>query len=126
MKLSSIVLDCSNVEELSNFYMNLLGWERKEYDHGEDGIWVVLSNKEESTTRITFQEIEDYQKPVWPEQKGEQQQMVHFDFYSDDVEKSVEHAISLGAKLAENQFGDWKVLIDPAGHPFCIVPTRIR
>ena len=52
--------------------------------------------------------------------------MLHLDFYSDNVEESVKHAVSCGAKLAEYQSGDWKVLIDPAGHPFCIVPTRIK
>jgi len=36
----------------------------------------------------------------------------------------VKHALNCGASLAKYQSGDWKVLIDPAGHPFCIVPTR--
>lgn len=124
MRLSSVVIDSNNAIELSKFYENLLGWEKKIYDHGENGKWITLRNKHESTTRLVFQEIENYQRPTWPEEKGMQQQMIHLDFYSDNVEEDVKHAIELGAVLADYQSGDWKVLIDPAGHPFCIVPTR--
>ncbi len=124
MQLSSVVLDSDNAERLSEFYKNLLGWEKKVYDHGENGIWITLRNKEESTTRLVFQELSNYKRPVWPEKDNEQQQMMHLDFYTEDVPKSIEHALKCGAVLADVQSGDWKVLIDPAGHPFCIVPTR--
>ena len=42
MILSSVVIDTDDVAMLSNFYQNLLGWEKKVYDHGEDGLWVTL------------------------------------------------------------------------------------
>ena len=124
MKLSSVVIDSDNAEKLSEFYKNLLGWEKKVYDHGENGMWITLRNKEQSTTRLVFQKADNYISPIWPEENNSQQQMLHLDFYSNDVEKDVERAISLGATLATYQSGDWKVLMDPAGHPFCIVPTR--
>lgn len=124
MKLASVVIDSSNAERLSEFYKNLLGWDKKVYDHGENGIWITLRKKGESTTRLVFQQIDNYEKPIWPQKDKLQQQMMHLDFYSDNVEKDVEHAIKCGATLASSQSGDWKVLIDPAGHPFCIVPTR--
>lgn len=101
-----------------------MGREKKVYNHGENGDWIILVNKNESTTRLVFQQIDNYIKPVWPEEKDKQQQMLHLDFYSNDVDASVKHAIKCGAALADYQSGDWKVLIDPAGHPFCIVPTR--
>lgn len=124
MLLSSVVLDSNDANKLSEFYQKLLGWEKKIYNHGENGIWITLRNKEESTTRLVFQEIENYQKPVWPPETNKQQQMLHLDFYSDNVEQDVQKALEFGASLAEYQSGDWKVLIDPAGHPFCIVPNR--
>ena len=124
MKLSSVVIDSDNAEELSEFYKNLLGWEKKVYNHGESGDWIVLRNKEESTTRLVFQQTNNYKRPTWPTKKNEQQQMMHLDFYSDNVAESVKRAIKHGAKLADYQSCDWVVLIDPAGHPFCIVPTR--
>lgn len=126
MKLASIVIDSNNAEDLSEFYRKLLDWNKKIYSHGEDGEWIVLSKSDESTTRLVFQQIEGYEKPSWPEEINKQQQMLHLDFYSDDVADSVKHAIACGARLAEYQSGDWQVLIDPAGHPFCIVPARIR
>ena len=59
MKLASVIIDSDNAEELSEFYKNLLGWEKKVYDHGENGIWITLRKKGESTTRIVFQQIDN-------------------------------------------------------------------
>lgn len=51
--------------------------------------------------------------------------MCHLDFYSDNVAESVKHAIKCGATEASYQSTDnWRVMIDPAGHPFCIIPKR--
>lgn len=124
MRLASVILDTDNAEKLASFYERLLGWDRKTYDDGTNGKWITLRKKDESTTKLVFQEIENYERPVWPEEKGKQQQMLHLDFYSNDVEKSVKHALKCGATLAKYQSGYWKVLIDPSGHPFCIVPER--
>ena len=77
MMLSSVVIDTDDVAMLSNFYQNLQKKKKKVYDHGEDGLWVTLRNKKESTTRLVFQELKNYQRPVWPEEKGTQQQMMH-------------------------------------------------
>lgn len=47
--------------------------------------------------------------------------MLHLDFYVDDLEEAVRHALSLGARLAgEQYFKTSRTLIDPAGHPFCL------
>ena len=74
---------------------------------------------------MLFQRNPDYQPPVWPAQPGEQQQMAHLDFAVNDLEKAVEHAIECGATMAENQFSDeWKVMLDPAGHPFCLCEMK--
>lgn len=125
MQLSSIVLDCSNARNLLDFYKKLLDWEERVYDHGEDGVWMTLKSKD-STTRIVFQETNDYVKPVWPNEMGKQQIMVHMDFYTDDLDRDVKRSLELGATLADVQSGDWKVLLDPEGHAFCIVPKRDR
>ena len=56
---------------------------------------------------------------------GLQQPMLHLDFYvqADTFGIEIDHAISCGATLSEVQLAEaWKVLIDPAGHPFCILP----
>jgi hypothetical protein len=69
-----------------------------------------------------FIEEEDYVPPVWPEESGEQQKQMHFDFYVPDISAAVRYAESLGAVKATSQFGgnDFVTMLDPAGHPFCL------
>jgi hypothetical protein len=42
-----------------------------------------------------------------------------------DLPKAVKKVVALGATRPDFQPGgdDWVVLIDPAGHPFCLIPT---
>ncbi len=47
--------------------------------------------------------------------------MMHLDLAVDDLDSSVADALELGARLAEFQpQDDVRVLLDPAGHPFCL------
>lgn len=115
------VLDSDNIEELSAFYANLLGWTKIPHNPGDE--WIALVN--DNSFALVFQQVDNYRRPVWPGTSDQQQQMMHLDFYVDDPEAAIEHAISCGAVLSDTQEGDfWKVLIDPAGHPFCILPKR--
>jgi catechol 2,3-dioxygenase-like lactoylglutathione lyase family enzyme len=121
MKLGAVVLDSDDAEKLSDFYRDLLGWEkiRPEAD------WIVVYDKDGDGTALTFEEIDDYERPVWPWEKHKQQQMLHLDFYlkPGEPEGAVEHALRCGAKKSEVQFtDDWVVMLDPAGHPFCLIP----
>jgi len=44
----------------------------------------------------------------------------HLDFAVNDLEEAVQHAINCGATMAAEQFSEeWRVMFDPAGHPFC-------
>lgn len=46
---------------------------------------------------------------------------MHLDFQVSDLDAAVEHAVALGATLADHQPQDgMRVLADPAGHPFCL------
>lgn len=115
-----VVLDSDNADELSAFYERLLGWTRFK---GED--FTTLANVGQSgfPIWITFQQVDGYVRPVWPATADEQQQMAHLDFHVDDVEEGVKHALLCGATLSEIQMDDgWRVMLDPAGHPFCILP----
>ena len=48
--------------------------------------------------------------------------MMHLDFQVGDLEDAVAEAVALGASLASDQPQDnVRVLLDPAGHPFCLV-----
>ncbi len=116
----NVVLDSNHADELSAFYEKLLGWTRF---RGEE--YTVLVNLEQTGTPtwITIQQVDDYVPPVWPATLDAQQQMAHLDFHVQDVEEGVKYALSCGASLSEYQYDDrWRVMIDPAGHPFCILP----
>ena len=40
-----------------------------------------------------------------------------------DLQQATGKALQLGAKIAETQYGgdEWITLLDPAGHPFCLL-----
>ena len=123
MKLGAIVIDSDNSEKLSEFYCKLLGWS-KEIQYFEGDKWIIVSG-DLGDTPLVFQEVSDYQKPIWPPAAGQQQQMMHLDFYvkPEEFESKINHAISCGAILSEEQFfaEHLKVFFDPMGHPFCIM-----
>lgn len=44
-----------------------------------------------------------------------------------ELNEPVERAVALGARLADPQPDPrWRVLLDPAGHPFCITTVAPR
>jgi len=48
--------------------------------------------------------------------------MMHLDFQVGDLESAVAEAVELGATMASAQHrSNVRVLLDPAGHPFCLV-----
>jgi catechol 2,3-dioxygenase-like lactoylglutathione lyase family enzyme len=121
IRFSNITIDCPDEDALCIFYEALLGWERKE-------LWGHPSlTSPDGTQRFLFMQekgdnILPYLPPVWPEQPGQQQKQMHFDFQVPDVPAAVAYAESLGAKKAKEQFGGphFTTMIDPAGHPFCL------
>ena len=121
MKLGAIVLDSANSEQLSDFYSKLLGWTKQRYDEE----WIIVASDKGEGVPLVFQQTDNYCPPVWPAQDGKQQQQMHLDFYVDDVAESVKHALSCGAVLSDVQFDKhWRVMLDPAGHTFCILPNK--
>jgi len=124
MKLGAIVLDSGNSDELADFYQKLLGWE-KETQFFEGDKWVIVKSGSGEGLPLVFQEVPDYVRPKWPNAEGNQQQMMHLDFYvsAEDYQSEVARAISYGAGVSDVQYSDaLKVMLDPAGHPFCIIP----
>jgi hypothetical protein len=70
---------------------------------------------------LAVQKAEVYEPPVWPPEPGKQGMQLHLDIEVSDLALATEHAIELGATLAEHQpQDDVRVLLDPAGHPFCL------
>lgn len=121
IKFMSVVLDCAEPSKLANFYANLLGGEAN--DVMEHFSIVTIPGEKHY---LSCQLDEDYTPPVWPGSREEQAQMEHLDFAVEDMEASVEYALSLGATKASVQYWQpgwgprWVTLLDPAGHPFCL------
>lgn len=112
----NIVVDCNDAEVMALFYSRMLRWE---LSHPRTNGWAAITSP--SGMVIAFQEVEEYKPPVWPWEAGEQGQMLHLDFYVDNLEEAVQYAIRLGAKEAPVQyFKTSRTMIDPAGHPFCL------
>ena len=111
-----VVLDAPDVRQLARFYSELLGWEiSKESDEG------AAMAPSDGVAYLAVQLERDYVRPTWPAAPGTQQMMLHLDFEVVDLEAAVAHALELGAELPDFQpQDDVRVMLDPAGHPFCL------
>ena len=110
-----ITFDCHNANELADFYMKITNW-NKEISSEE---WAALRTPE--GILLVFQTVENYVPPVWPWHDGDQQQMAHIDFFVDNLSDAEALVMKYGAKKAEVQYFDTTtVMLDPAGHPFCL------
>jgi hypothetical protein len=114
-KLASISLDCPDPAVLAEFYGKLLGL--KQIFARPDGSIIATTD---GSIFVTFMRVDSYVAPTWPE-PGQLQQM-HLDISVADLQTAVDGALALGAREAAHQAGPelWRVLIDPAGHPFCL------
>jgi predicted enzyme related to lactoylglutathione lyase len=120
IKLDAFTLDCKEPQTLASFYAALLGWEIP-FQSDDYAVAAPPGIQQGAYPGITFQRNPGYQPPVWPDAPEAQQQMAHMDFAVEDLDRAVEHAVACGATLAAEQFSDgWRVMIDPAGHPFCL------
>ena len=113
-RFSLVALDCPDPQVLATFYSAVVGW-----PVGHDGgDWVQLRSDTGAT--IAFQLVRDHQPPVWP--SADHPQQVHLDFDVPDLDVGEEEVLALGARKAEFQPGEtFRVFLDPAGHPFCLV-----
>jgi predicted enzyme related to lactoylglutathione lyase len=124
IKMYTFTIDCKEPLELAKFYATLLGWESMFIDEDYACVYAP-GTMQGSYPGITFQRNLEYKPPVWPDEPEAQQQMAHLDFAVNDLEKAVQHAIDCGATVANEQFSDnWRVMFDPAGHPFCLCQMK--
>ena len=87
-------------------------------DEDGDNTWVELYG--DFGTTLSFQAVEGYRAPSWPGQERPQQ--AHIDIGVTDLDAAQQQVLALGATLLEDWNGTrtWRVLTDPAGHPFCL------
>ncbi|KRC89434.1 glyoxalase [Terrabacter sp. Root85] len=112
-----VVLDAPDASALAHFYERLLGWTLYKDTPG----WATLAPSETHGYNLSFQTEPNYVRPVWPSEPGKPIMMLHLDLEVDDLDAAVAYAVEVGAELAELQpQQDVRVLLDPAGHPFCL------
>jgi catechol 2,3-dioxygenase-like lactoylglutathione lyase family enzyme len=110
------VLSARDPVALAHFYSALLGLEIAR----ESPEWVTIGFPG-STHYVAFAVDEHHEAPAWPSEPGRPTMQLHLDLGAADVDAAVEDALALGAVLAEVQpQDDVRVLLDPAGHPFCL------
>jgi catechol 2,3-dioxygenase-like lactoylglutathione lyase family enzyme len=111
-----VVLDAPDVDVLARFYSELRGWPIWQQDANNASLDIG-----EGVAYLAVQRNSDYVRPAWPSTLDQQQMMIHLDFEVDDLDAATVHAVALGAELAEFQpQKNVRVLLDPAGHPFCL------
>lgn len=124
IKMYALTLDCPDPYQLAKFYAEMLNWDIAFYDEAFACIG-AKGMEQGAYPGITFQKNSAYTKPVWPEEKNKQQQMAHLDFAVLNLEEAVQWAVQCGATIASQQFSTgWKVMFDPAGHPFCLCEMK--
>lgn len=116
-----VTLDCSDAEVLGAFNAELFGWRISSRDGNG---WVQVLDPE-GHVGLNFQADPQYVPPTWPEVPGEQMKMMHFEVLVQDLESAVAGVLRAGGAEARDQppdrdRGRLRVMLDPAGHPFCL------
>ncbi|HVX07015.1 VOC family protein [Humibacter sp.] len=113
LAVAAVSLDCADHGALAGFYAELLGgsilWQTP----------AAAAVRAGSVTLIA-QRVEPYERPRWPGTA-----IVHLDISGPDLDlpAQAEFAVACGATVAPVQPDPrWVVLLDPAGHPFCLTP----
>jgi catechol 2,3-dioxygenase-like lactoylglutathione lyase family enzyme len=115
-RLQVVALDCADPNALAAFYSAVLG-APVDNDDAEDD-WVQLASS--GGISLAFQRVADHRPPEWP--GAERPQQLHLDLEVDDLDVGEAAVVALGARKHAVQPGEtFRVFLDPAGHPFCLV-----
>ena len=113
-KLWSVTLDCSDAQRLAQFWAQALdGKVAYESDN-------FVGVETPGGTWIGAYRIDDYRAPDWPD--GVPPKQFHLDLSVPELDDAERALLEIGATKAVHQPEPdrWRVLLDPAGHPFCI------
>ncbi|WP_394253569.1 VOC family protein [Arthrobacter pityocampae] len=112
-RIAGISLDCADHRALGAFYARLLNsavlWQTQ-----------TATGVQAGDYKLVAQEVPDYVQPMWPGTS-----IVHLDLTCEpaDLPRFQELALQHGAALVLDQPDlRWTVMLDPAGHPFCLTP----
>jgi predicted enzyme related to lactoylglutathione lyase len=113
----TLVVDCTDVRRVSDFWKQVLDWQVV-YESDDE---IVIARDESTYPGIIFGTV--------PEAKTIKNRL-HIDLNPDDQDAEVERLIGLGATRAEVGQSEaaepvrWVVLADPEGNEFCVLTAR--
>ncbi len=113
-RFALVALDCPDPRSLAEFYQRIVGGQIRESATDE---WVRLRLSDGSD--LGFQRNDGYQPPQWPDGLPQQ---AHLDFDVPDLDEGERAVLDVGARKTDTQPSpdEWRVFLDPAGHPFCL------
>ncbi|MBD3006385.1 VOC family protein [Streptomyces sp. 5-10] len=111
-QLGTVVFDCADPAALAAFYQKATGWEITHSDQD------FASLGGGTPVQLAFVRVDGYEAPSWPEDL----KYMHLDFTVADLDAAAGALLDLGASRPDFQPGEgqWIVLTDPEGHPFCL------
>ncbi|MFC9890287.1 VOC family protein [Streptomyces pilosus] len=114
IRLLSVDFDCLDPAELARFYGNALGL--PVVYRSDD--FILLGR--ENAPGLGFIRVADYRPPTWPD--SSQGKQAHMELGVDDLDAAHARMLALGAvePPVQPHPDERRVLLDPAGHPFCI------
>lgn len=111
--MAAVALDCADPQPLAEFWAAITGGE------------IVLSTDDHCIVRagdlhLAAVRVPDHRPPSWPD--GPIPKQMHLDLAVADLPVAVQEAVRLGARESPHQAEPqlWRVMVDPAGHPFCL------
>jgi hypothetical protein len=97
-----VSLDCPDPVSLANFYSQLTGLAVEPLgDFAPENVtWIELLHEGKPT--ISFQRVQNFVAPTWPE--GSVPQQLHIDFTVLDLDEAEQHVMSIGGSKCERKF----------------------
>ena len=117
--LTEVLIDCNDVDKVSAFWSEVLGWPVNKDDRGF--AWASATGSYDALPMLVF-------LPV-PEQKTVKNRL-HIDVSPKGCDQAteLERLLALGATRADVGQGPdvpWVVLADPEGNEFCLLGRRV-
>jgi hypothetical protein len=122
-------IDCADPVKLAKFYAHITGLkvDLTTENTNSDIVWIELKDNQ-GMPKLGFQKVANYKAPTWPE--GPIPQQLHLDFAVKDLDETEVELLKIGAVKTDFQPGspktndystEFRVFLDPEGHPFCII-----
>ena len=113
--MTSIVVNCSDLEREVAFWRALLGVGEHQR---VDGFFVWLDPQQQGGVKLAFQKVDE---PTPGRRR------LHLDLGVDEIEATAARIAELGGRhLEDHEIAafTWKVMADPEGNEFCIAPAH--